>query len=277
MSTAAPVAPAVQHIERTCSLCGRDNHAAAAHPDAPSPWRLRTCRACGFVYLENPVAYAELEQNFAWEKQVQQRRDRNRETQPVFHKFRMLSRHAKRLRPAGQKLTALIHKYVPRGPVLDVGCGFGRVFAMLGQHTPYGIEIGRAQAKHSNAAARQRGGWVVQCDAVSGLGQFDPEFFSGVVLCSFLEHEAQPRELLEGVVRVLRPGGRVIIKVPNYACLNRQLRGPRWCGYRFPDHVNYFTPQTLASLVTSCGLQIIRFGLLDRLPVSDNMWCVASK
>ena len=160
--------------------------------------------------------------------------------------------------------------------MLDVGCGFGRVFGLLNQYIPYGVEISQQMAQQADAVARKRGGRVVQCDAISGVASFEPEFFSGVVLCSFLEHEARPRELLAGVARVLRPGGSVIIKVPNYASLNRQIRGRRWCGYRFPDHVNYFTPDSLRALLRICGLQVERFGLTDRLPLSDNMWCVAS-
>jgi len=42
-----------------------------------------------------------------------------------------------------------------------------------------------------------------------------------------------------------------------YACLARQLRGRRWCGYRWPDHVNYFTPETLGSFLRTHGFEPI--------------------
>jgi hypothetical protein len=66
----------------------------------------------------------------------------------------------------------------------------------------------------------------------------------------------------------------VLVKVPNYASWNRRLRGRRWCGSRWPDHVNYFTPATLAAAALAAGLEVERMTLLDRLPVSDSLYAV---
>ncbi len=41
--------------------------------------------------------------------------------------------------------------------------------------------------------------------------------------------------------------------------------------------MNYFTPASLERLLEESGFRIARFGFLDRLPTSDNMWCVALK
>ena len=67
------------------------------------------------------------------------------------------------------------------------------------------------------------------------------------------------------------------VKVPNYACFNRTVRGDRWCGFRWPDHVNYFTPRTLREMVESAGLRIARMNFFDRHPFSDNMYAVLEK
>jgi hypothetical protein len=76
--------------------------------------------------------------------------------------------------------------------------------------------------------------------------------------------------------RTLAPGGVAIVKVPNYGSLNRRVTGRKWCGFRYPDHLNYFTPQTLRGLAEGCGYRV-RFGLTDRLPTSDNMYAVLTK
>lgn len=67
----------------------------------------------------------------------------------------------------------------------------------------------------------------------------------------------------------------MILKLPNYASWNRMIRGKRWCGYRFPDHVNYFTPRALRRILELNGFEVAWFRWRDRLPTSDNMWCVA--
>jgi hypothetical protein len=52
--------------------------------------------------------------------------------------------------------------------------------------------------------------------------------------------------------------------------------GPRWCGFRHPDHLNYFTPLTLGRMAAKAGFRI-SFGLTGRLPTSDNMWALLTK
>jgi SAM-dependent methyltransferase len=171
-----------------------------------------------------------------------------------------------------------IERYIQGRHVLDIGCGSGFVLKQLpARYIPYGIEIDAEAARRAERYAAGRGGYVVHCDALSGLARLSDQWIDGVLMQSFLEHENQPLPVLRHVRRVLRPGGRVIIKVPNLASWNRLVRQQRWCGFRFPDHVNYFTPDSLTRMVGTAGLDIARFGLLQRQPTSDNMWLVAER
>jgi len=77
--------------------------------------------------------------------------------------------------------------------------------------------------------------------------------------------------------RVLCSNGVVIIKVSNFDCWNRHLQGAGWPGFRFPDHVNYFTAATIRRIVARADLRVARFNQLDHLPSSDNLWIVARK
>lgn len=118
------------------------------------------------------------------------------------------------------------------------------------------------------------GGHVVQASAIDGLEQYGSETIDYAILQSFLEHESQPLALLQRLKKALRPAGAIVVKVPNFACWNRHLRGKRWCGFRFPDHVNYFTPRTLILLAESAGLKVVGQSLKERFPLSDNMYAV---
>jgi len=84
-------------------------------------------------------------------------------------------------------------------------------------------------------------------------------------------------KLLAQASRVLQPGGVTIIKVPNFASINRRVMGSRWCGFRFPGHVNHFTPESLRAMVEDAGFKVVSFNALDRFFLSDNMWMVARK
>ena|SRR2546421_2145359 len=95
-------------------------------------------------------------------------------------------------------------------------------------------------------------------------------------LRSYLEHEADPLPVLKGLQRVLAPGAFAVVKVPNYRSLNRIVMGRRWCGFRYPDHLNYFSPNTLRAMANKAGFET-SFGLTGCLPTSDNMWAVLTK
>ncbi|MGI9404278.1 MAG: methyltransferase domain-containing protein [Hyphomicrobium sp.] len=86
---------------------------------------------------------------------------------------------------------------------------------------------------------------------------------------SYLEHEAQPRLVLKETRRTLKTGDIVYVRVPNYGSLNRRVMGNKWCGFRFPDHVNYFTSKHLKRLAASCGFTYRRINWLS--PFDDNL------
>jgi len=96
-------------------------------------------------------------------------------------------------------------------------------------------------------------------------------------MSSFLEHECRPLSLLKQLHPILKSKGVIILKVPNFACWNRIIRGRKWCGFRYPDHVNYFTPRTLRRLAQEAGFTVSRQNYLDKFPLSDNMYAVLTK
>ena len=263
---------------RRCPICGRDNADQPLSPFSQAEWRLKTCASCGLLYLENPLPYEELEENYAWTRTRQHEASRRAGRRRLTGRVRQTLKQARLRWLPHPKGVNLIRRFVGRGKVLDVGCGCGGLLGQLGDaFIPYGIEIDKRAAESATASLTQRGGWVRNTDALTGLDMLDTGQFDGVIMRSYLEHEIKPLEVLRAAARVLRPEGVVIIKVPNFDCWNRHLQGSGWPGFRFPDHVNYFTPKTLRQIVARADLQVARFNLLDHLPTSDNLWLVARK
>jgi len=230
------------------------------------------------VYLENAVEYSALEDVMAWEKTYAAEAETRRRRNPVLYRAARVPKALWQRVLRRDKLVSWVRRYFASGAVLDVGCAGGHTLERLpGQFIPYGIEISAELSRLAQQRFAPRGGRAVQGDALSELRQFDAEFFTGVIMSSFLEHESEPSAVLVAATRVMRRDACIIVKVPNFGSWNRALRGTRWCGFRFPDHVNYFTPPLLRLLVTGSGLQVVRFGLLDRFPTSDSMWLVARR
>ncbi|MGH9509700.1 MAG: class I SAM-dependent methyltransferase [Terriglobales bacterium] len=239
---------------------------------------LRQCAGCGLVYLENPPPQQELETDLAWEKTFHEERQRRREREPVFQRLGAVVNFLRMRVFKRDRLSALARRYFPPGRILDVGCGDGSALARLpAGYVPFGIEVSKELHRLAEEKLSPRGGRCLRADALSGMREFPDASFEGVVMMSYLEHEPNPRPALEQAARLLKPGARLVIKVPNYECWNRAVRRARWCGFRSPEHVNYFAPDLLRRLVTECGFRVCQFGFLDRLPTSDNMWMVAER
>jgi len=269
--------PAV--LARNCPQCGTDNLAAAALAYSWQNWILKGCAGCAFVYLENPPGYEALVSEFAWERNHGDRRERMRAEYPLsYHVARVWKKFRRWAIRKPNKLANRIAASFPPGPVVDIGCGSGDYLAGLPDvYEPLGVEISEELARRARERLAERGGRILAMSAMEGLAAVPEGTASGIIMRSFLEHEQQPVELLARAWAALRPGGATIIKVPNYASVNRRVMGGCWCGFRFPGHVNYFTPQSLRDMVEAAGFRVERFGLFDRFYFSDNMWMVASK
>ena len=275
---------------RVSPLCERETSTTVLDI-APSPWVVRRCHESGLVFLENPPGYESLKSELAWETSWKREAARRAADEP---KLYAMSTAAKTFRKQVLKrhkvadLATAIVLTTTSTPIrmLDLGCGDGQLLGMVmdrlpadvrARCQPHGVEISDELAHQAQAALSLHGGHCVHAPALQGLERCDSDFFHLIVLSSFLEHETQPLPLLREVSRTLERGGHVLIKVPNYASWNRWLRGRRWCGYRWPDHVNYFTPTTLAAAGKSVGLSVARLNLSDRFPLSDSLYAVLRK
>lgn len=264
-------------LKRKCPVCDLDNESQDRISYAPPEWSMKKCVSCNMVYLENAPDPSELFTNLAWEKTTLVEGVRRDKKSPLYRKFSKLTRRRLHLFPRNN-VTKLVRKFISSGNVLDVGCGSGDyVLNLPEQYTPYGIEVSTGLFQQGNQKFLDRKGFIINKDALSGIKEFEDNKLDAIIMRSFLEHDAFPLPTLKEAARATKKGGVIIIKVPNYQTLNRLIRGKEWCGFRFPDHVNYFTPDTLKKCVINSGLKIFKMGFMNRLPTSDNMWLIAVK
>lgn len=262
--------------ERACPCCGETNTEGFHAVDYSMVWPLRRCQQCGFVFLQRVPAFSELAADLAWDKQFATHAKARKQKHPLLTWLSKATRWRLWLKRQDTTMKILASK-VPSGSVLDIGCGSGGHMLSLGQgYTPYGVEISPALAAQADAAFQKHGGKAVCAPAVEGLRQLQQGGFDGALLRSYLEHEEAPLDVLKAITRLLKPGGVAVVKVPNYGSINRVVSGRYWCGFRFPDHMNYFTPSGLAKMADQAGLDTRLCNPL-LAPVSDNMYAVLSK
>jgi len=144
------------------------------------------------------------------------------------------------------------------GRVLDLGCASGGLLALLRPRAGYlaGLELSASGA----AAATQIGDQIVM-GALEDPGlPFAAASFDLVVLADVLEHLGDPAAAMRRAAGWCRPGGFVLVSVPNVAHWRARLellRG-RWPqeerGTFDSSHLRWFTRASLGQLLADAGL-----------------------
>ena len=152
------------------------------------------------------------------------------------------------------------------GSVLDLGCASGGLLALLRSHAGHtaGLELSETAAKAAAGVADL----VVQ-GALEDVGlPFEPGFYDLVVLADVLEHLADPAAALRRASGWCKPGGAILVSVPNVAHWQARLtlaRGhwpARDSGTFDASHLRWFTRESLATLIAGAGLHDVELGAI---------------
>ncbi len=146
----------------------------------------------------------------------------------------------------------------PAAKVLDAGCFDGR-FADMARRQGHQV-TGLDRQKYDGVA--QRVDSFIEADLNEPLPAFLHGQYDVVVAGDVLEHVVEPHALLSELARALKPGGEILVSVPNFGHwyprgrtalgkFDYDQRGPLDRG-----HVRFFTRDSIEALIGSCGLVI---------------------
>lgn len=98
------------------------------------------------------------------------------------------------------------------GRVLDVGCGVGQVVGRLTAdgYEAFGVDVSSPNIERASKVSSR-------CQLYDGKHlPFKDGFFGGAGAFNVLEHVDEPEKFIEELVRVVEPGGRVVLSSPNF-------------------------------------------------------------
>ncbi len=152
-----------------------------------------------------------------------------------------------------------ILRWKKQGAILDVGCWEGAQlehFMKAGWNCT-GLELNTRAA----AIAQAKGIEVWQMSIQELLTRSVEATWDVINVAYVLEHIPQPVAFLRQLGRQLKPGGILVLEVPNefnplqLAYVKKQAIDPYWVF--LPEHVNYFSKVSLERLVVNAGWRIL--------------------
>lgn len=149
------------------------------------------------------------------------------------------------------------------GPVLDVGCGGGLFLGMMRER---GCRVVGLDFSADAASVAWRRNAVPTVCGTLDAAPIAPASCAAVTMFHVLEHLHDPRGYLQAARRLLRPGGRLVVQVPDAGSWQFRLLGAAWTGVDVPRHLTNFRARDVEALIASCGFEVVRrkhFSLRD--------------
>ncbi len=116
----------------------------------------------------------------------------------------------------------------------------------------YGLEFNDDTASHT----REIIGLHVRTGNIKNA-EFEMGAFDVITIWHALEHLENPLETIIECNKLLKPGGRLIISVPNLRSIQSQLSKRQWLHLDVPCHLYHFSSDNLSRLLTKCGFSVV--------------------
>jgi SAM-dependent methyltransferase len=236
--------------ERACPVCGEGAAERALEVSEDrfgEVWRgwLWACARCGCLYLRHPPSQEEMDGFY-------------RRCYARYSELLSPDRGPRKWLLDRFRKTAKLHFPEPldslegiEGPkVLDYGCHDGHLLPLM---EAKGWEAwGYDPTPHDSAThPGLRSG---SFEALAGeMGLVDDILISHV-----LEHLEDPAATLRRLTHLLRPGGRLHVRIPNLDSPWRRLCGKGWIHWHAPFHFQHFRKSHIDDMVGGLGLRCVR-------------------
>lgn len=146
--------------------------------------------------------------------------------------------------------------YLPwhgRGRLLDFGCGGGSFLERMHRQGWRVLGVDTSPATVESVRNHLRVPAIVGSLPHPELHEAE---FDVITMWHSLEHVHAPLAVVREAYRLLVPGGRLLVAVPNIDSLPFRWFGPAWFGLDLPRHLTHFTPGTLRLLLERAGFRV---------------------
>lgn len=234
-----------------CPVCGSPDLRDKLHVQDKSvsqeTFTIQQCQVCGFQFTNPRPAAAGIGKYYESDAYV----SHNSAAQGLVNRVYKVARYF-----TVRRKVALITKLNGGRPgqLLDYGCGTGHFLAGAKRAGWQVIGLEPNDRARHDAAARV--GQPILAGAA--LARLAPASFDVVSLWHVLEHVHLLNETLTELISKLKPGGKLLIAVPNAESLDAQHYRQNWAAYDVPRHLYHFAPGPMRQLLASHGLRLVQ-------------------
>lgn len=161
-------------------------------------------------------------------------------------------------------LREMAEEGVSQGKLLEFGCAYG---FFLDEAKKYFEVAGAELAEAAVLECRSRGLDVVRQIDDAFLQKNGP--FNAVVMLDVIEHLSEPQAVLQTVHNNMAPGAMLILSTGDFGALSARLMGSRWRLMTPPQHLWFFTVESMTRLLEAHGFKLVRISHPSkRVPMS---------
>lgn len=145
-----------------------------------------------------------------------------------------------------------VERYSRKGPILDVGCGRADFLSLMKERgwKTAGLELDKRIEAHG-----KRAGMDLRAGSLDNI-RFPDSYFDAVTFWHVFEHIRRPVETITECARILKPGGLLVIAVPNIGSVQARLTGGNWFHLDPPYHLYHYSLRNIKDLLASRGFRI---------------------
>lgn len=138
------------------------------------------------------------------------------------------------------------------GRLLEIGCASG---GFMDRMVTEGWEADGIEFSESASAAARQLGYAVHAGALESAPEKDA-VYDMVVGWMVMEHLHEPLAALKKLHRWTKPGGWLVVSIPNAAALEFRIFKEAWYALHLPNHLFHYTPESFGKLLHEGGWRI---------------------